>query len=162
MEVMCREAGITEKKTNHSLRATGATTLFNAGVPEKLIRDVTGHRSNALRVYERPSLEQRQAVSKILVQGASNKENIPSKDIHPVTSSHHHISQSSTPISSTPLSSTPNFLGSLFSGVSNCTINISPQNFNVNVGSNSHSDSHSDTNVKSLLQGIDLDTLLSP
>ena len=45
MENMCKEAGIQEKKTNHTLRAIGATALFNAGVPEKLIRDVTGHRS---------------------------------------------------------------------------------------------------------------------
>ena len=37
-----------EKKTTiaHSLRATGATALFNAGVPENLIQDVTGHRSS--------------------------------------------------------------------------------------------------------------------
>ena len=55
MEVMCQEAGISEKKTNHSLRATGATALFNAGVPKKLIKDVTGHRSNALHLYERPT-----------------------------------------------------------------------------------------------------------
>ena len=58
LETMCREAGITEKKTNHSLRATGASALFNAGAPEKLIRDVTGHRSNALQLYERPTLQQ--------------------------------------------------------------------------------------------------------
>ena len=60
---------IAEKKTNHSLRATGASALFTAGVPEKLIRDVTGHRSSALQLYERPTAEQRQAVSRVLVQG---------------------------------------------------------------------------------------------
>ena len=69
MEVMCREAGISEKKTNHSLRATGATALFSAGVPERMIRDVTWHRSNALQLYERPSLTEKEAVSSILVQG---------------------------------------------------------------------------------------------
>ena len=51
---MCFEADIHEKKTNHSLRATGASALFNAGVPDKLIRDVTSHWSNALQLYERP------------------------------------------------------------------------------------------------------------
>ena len=70
MEVMCREAGISEKKTNHSLRATA---LFSAGAPERLICDVTGHQSNALQLYyqlyERPSLAQKEAVSSILVQG---------------------------------------------------------------------------------------------
>ena len=55
---MCRKARITEKKTNHGLRATGASALFTAGVPEKLIYDVTGYCSNALHLYERPSLQQ--------------------------------------------------------------------------------------------------------
>ena len=77
-EKMCLEAGISEKKTNHSLRATGASALFNASVPEKLIRDVTGHRSNALQLYEKPSLKQKQ---KVLVQGANEfsteKESTP-------------------------------------------------------------------------------------
>ena len=69
MDCMCQEAGIADKKTNHSLRATGASALFNAGVPEKMIREVTGHRSNALQLYERPTLEQRQEASSVLVQG---------------------------------------------------------------------------------------------
>ena len=47
-EKMCLEAGISEKKTNHSLRATGASALYDASVPEELICDVTGHHSNAL------------------------------------------------------------------------------------------------------------------
>ena len=34
---MCREAGI-EVKTNHSLRASGATAMFQSDVPEKLSR----------------------------------------------------------------------------------------------------------------------------
>ena len=68
MEVMRREAGISEKKTNHSLLATGATALFSVGVPERMIRDVTGNRSNALQLYKRPSLTQKKAVSSILVQ----------------------------------------------------------------------------------------------
>ena len=51
--------------------ATGATALFNAGVPEKLIRDVTGHRSNALHFYERPTEEQKKQVSKIMMNNGS-------------------------------------------------------------------------------------------
>ena len=31
-EMMCKDAGL-YKKTNHSLRATGASFLFNEGVP---------------------------------------------------------------------------------------------------------------------------------
>ena len=43
---MCVEAGIQENKTNHSLHATGATAMFAAQVPEKMIIDVTGHKSS--------------------------------------------------------------------------------------------------------------------
>ena len=64
---MCQEAGIEGHKTNHSLRATGASELFEAGVPEKIIKERTGHRSlEALRVYEHTSTEQQQAVSAVL------------------------------------------------------------------------------------------------
>ena len=40
--------------TNHSLRATRATQLFDAGVPEALVQKQTGHKSlQSLRSYER-------------------------------------------------------------------------------------------------------------
>ena len=39
---MCQVAGIEGHKTNHSLRATGASELFEAGVPEKIIKERTG------------------------------------------------------------------------------------------------------------------------
>ena len=42
---MCSDAGIEGKKTNHSLRVSGASTLFEAGVPERVIQQRTGHRS---------------------------------------------------------------------------------------------------------------------
>ena len=62
-------------------QATGASALFNAGAPEKLIQDVTGHRPNALQLYERLTLLQRQSVSSVLVQGKQRfdqgKENVP-------------------------------------------------------------------------------------
>ena len=64
---MCTEAGIKGHKTNHSLRATGASELFAAGVPEKIIQQRTGHRSvEALRVYERTTEKQHQAISNVL------------------------------------------------------------------------------------------------
>lgn len=67
LEIMCREAGIAQN-TNHSLRATGASALFHAGVLERLIRDVTGHKAHALHLYERPT-EQEKQVSAVLVHG---------------------------------------------------------------------------------------------
>ena len=41
---MRSDAGM-ERKTNHSLRATGATSLFEKQVPEKIVKERTGHRS---------------------------------------------------------------------------------------------------------------------
>ena len=64
---MCVDAEVEGNFTNHSLRATGATTLFDAGVPESLIQKRTGHRSlDALRMYERVTPQQEKAVSDVL------------------------------------------------------------------------------------------------
>ena len=44
--------------TNHCLRATAMTRMYNSGVPEKVIADKSGHRSiDGLRAYEHPSME---------------------------------------------------------------------------------------------------------
>ena len=64
---MFEEAGAQAKYTNHSLRATGATELFQSNVPEKVIQNITGHRSlKALRQYEKVGDTQKQAASNIL------------------------------------------------------------------------------------------------
>ena len=53
VSTMCESAGITGVKTNHSLRVSGASALFDAGVPERIIQGRTGHRClESLRVYE--------------------------------------------------------------------------------------------------------------
>ena len=71
---MFTEIGISGK-SNHSLRATGASVLFQANVPEKIIQERTGHRSvKALRLYERTTGEQHRQVSHIL----SNQTQQPS------------------------------------------------------------------------------------
>ena len=58
LKSMCEGVGIFGK-TNHSLRATGATRLFEANMPEKLIQERTGHRSTAaLRQYEHTTVQQ--------------------------------------------------------------------------------------------------------
>ena len=41
---MFSDAGIEEKKTNHSLRAAGISQLCQAGVNEKIIQAHSGHR----------------------------------------------------------------------------------------------------------------------
>ena len=62
---MSKEAGF-KPKSSHCLCVTCASALFNAGVEEKLIRDRTGHRSNALFKYENVSEMKSTEVSDIL------------------------------------------------------------------------------------------------
>ena len=49
---LCESAGLS-RKTSHCLRVTCASRLFQSNVQEKLIREWTGHRSNALLGYEK-------------------------------------------------------------------------------------------------------------
>ena len=62
---MCDAADF-KRKTAHSLRVTCVSSLFNPGIKEKLIRERSGHRSNALLQYEKPTEENVSKVSKIL------------------------------------------------------------------------------------------------
>ncbi len=72
VQKMCADAGISGKKTNHNLRATGASQLFQANVPEKVIQERTGHRSlEALRLYKKTTTEQHQAVAQVLGSSAT-------------------------------------------------------------------------------------------
>ena len=62
---LCKAAGI-KRKTAHCLRVTCVSKLFNSGVEEKLIRERTGHRSNALFAYEKTSEKKVSHVSALL------------------------------------------------------------------------------------------------
>ena len=73
MKIMMSEAGVEGYYTNHSLRATAVSRLFQNDVGDKLIKGVTGHRSDALQGYKRETEEQLLKVSKI-VQGQKEKE----------------------------------------------------------------------------------------
>ena len=59
--------------TNHSLRHSGTTRLFNEGVDRKIIKEFTGHRSDAVDTYQITSDQQRENLSKII--GGTHKEN---------------------------------------------------------------------------------------
>ena len=74
---MCALAGIEGRVTNHSMRATSVTRMYETGDPEKVIQERTGHRSlEALRVpgrvYERTNSQQHKVVSNIL--SSNNKQ----------------------------------------------------------------------------------------
>ena len=58
--------------TNHSLRATAITRMWNGGVPEKATAETSGHKSlKALRCYERTSVAQQQAVGMVIANPES-------------------------------------------------------------------------------------------
>ena len=64
---ICADGAIMGTKSNHSLRATGAMELYQAGVPEKVIQEHTGHLSlTGLHQYEHTSGKQHETVSQIL------------------------------------------------------------------------------------------------
>ena len=66
MSDICKKANIEGFITNHSLRRTGTTKLFCNGVDRKLIKEFTGHRSDAVDAYAVTSDKQREKISKIL------------------------------------------------------------------------------------------------
>ena len=75
---MCSQAQTEGKKTNHSLRASGITTLFQAGVSEKVIQDRSGHRSlDGLHKYEIVSEEQQASACSALVPASSTTRSTP-------------------------------------------------------------------------------------
>ena len=52
--------------TNHSLHCTGATRLFHAGLDRKLVKEFTGHTSDAIDKYQVTSHDQREEISKVI------------------------------------------------------------------------------------------------
>ena len=78
---LCASAGISGFKTNHLLRVTNATRLFQSGVDEQLIMARTGHRSvEGVRSYKRISHEQRQTLSEVL-NSATNGNEEPNTEV---------------------------------------------------------------------------------
>ena len=63
---MSTNAGFEGFFTNHSLHRSSTTRLFQAGVEKKIIKEFTGHHSDALDKYEITSENQRENVSRII------------------------------------------------------------------------------------------------
>ena len=72
---LCEAGGITGFKTNHSLRVSSTTRLFQSGVDEQLIMKRTGHRSiEGVRTYKRVSSTQQIALSEVLNTATNCKD----------------------------------------------------------------------------------------
>ena len=63
---LMKDADIAGYFTNHSARRTGGTRLFRGGVECKLVKEATGHSSDAVDKYQITSEEQRMLMSGIL------------------------------------------------------------------------------------------------
>ncbi|KAK3086405.1 hypothetical protein FSP39_017969 [Pinctada imbricata] len=77
MSDLSKAAGLSQKYTNHSIRATGATILSKGMFGPSQVMDVTGHKSvQSLSVYQRVSdgekIQMGQVLSKTLVPSSSN------------------------------------------------------------------------------------------
>ena len=70
---ICSKSGIEGNFTNHSLRSTSASRMYQCNVPEQVIKEVTSHWSDCIRVYKHTSDELREQASKTLV--GENVEN---------------------------------------------------------------------------------------
>ena len=78
---LMKEARIEGFFTNHSLRRTGSTRLFRGGVERKLVKEVTGHRSDAVDSYQITSDMQRQEMSKIIQNKPTATVSVPSDEV---------------------------------------------------------------------------------
>ncbi len=52
---LTKQAGLTGRYTNHSLRATAATHMYSFGVDEQVIKEITGHKSDSVHTYKKTS-----------------------------------------------------------------------------------------------------------
>ena len=82
---ICKEAGFDGKFTNHSLRATSASRMYQSNVPEQIIKEITGHRSECVRIYKRTSDDIRQNASNVI--GGGNQPNVDKSEAKNVTES---------------------------------------------------------------------------
>ena len=75
-EVM-KSAGHVGKFTNHSLRATCASRMFTNDVPEQIIKEVTGHKSDCVHNYKCTSYEMREKASNTLSKQPDSNKKVP-------------------------------------------------------------------------------------
>ena len=78
---MLKDAKLDGFFTNHSLRRSGTTRLFQAGVDRKIVKEFTGHASDPVDKYQITSDDQRCQISNV-ISGESVKKSVekePSK-----------------------------------------------------------------------------------
>ena len=97
--------------------------MVAAGVPEKMIKEVTGHKSSkALEIYERPTVPQRQALANVLNGSCPCDVGMEVTNLK-MQCGEKRVTKNST----TQQNGGAPFMGPLFQGLNNCTVNISPR-----------------------------------
>ena len=71
---LCKKGNIEGNYTNHSLRATSASRMYESNVTEQIIKEITGHRSDCVRTYKRTSDNIRKNASDKICGELSNCE----------------------------------------------------------------------------------------
>ena len=66
---ICKIAGIDGNFSNHSLCATSASRMYQSEIPEQVIKEITGHHSECVKVYKRTSDEIREKASSTISSG---------------------------------------------------------------------------------------------
>ncbi len=75
------QAGLVGNFSNHSLRLTATTRMYSQGIDKQVIKEVTGHRSDAVQAYKRTSDELLKEASASI---CSEKRNVKEFDIDDV------------------------------------------------------------------------------
>lgn len=74
-KTMCKDGGLDGNYSNHFCRATGVTRMYEAGLPEKVIMQRSGHRSlEGVRTYRREDQGDAMKVSNALNDTTMMKE----------------------------------------------------------------------------------------
>ena len=89
---LCKKAGIEGNFTNHSLCASCASRMYDKNIPEQLMKEVTGHRSDCVRVYKRTSDQLREVASTTAsVESQPKKIKVDNDDVQVVSNSESNV-----------------------------------------------------------------------
>ena len=126
---LCQEACFGVQYTNHSLRATAITRMYEGGVPENIISEKSGHKSiKGLRAYERTSILQEKAAGASInaKQASCIEHDVDKKQVSPseqVAKDEQDVDKKqvspSEQVPQLPKNGMPNF-----TGLQNCTFNF--------------------------------------
>ena len=83
IRTLAEDSGLEGYFTNYSLRRTGITRLFQAGIDRKLVKEFSGHSSDAVDAYQITSDEQKKKISSVISGeiGTKSYETIAKSDI---------------------------------------------------------------------------------